>query len=211
MNFLLKSFLSSSIAGLSIAHQAAATNLCNGSGDEVHYGHFNAVDICRNDTIECDDEYAAYKGEGRAWILPNTTVNPNKQSIKAALTDFVQNRIRSHQPQIRWGFFNSSFISPDGKKLNGFTSIGGFGFDLTYTEADLKSSRKIQAPETFAPHTLAINHCQQKGYLPSSRTIYYYFPTLIEANTGAIPFEGLMKTTATVKAVAKPKKPFSGL
>lgn len=192
--------------------------LCEGRGDEVKFGNDNDIDICRDENVNCDEGYV--NGDGRAWIFPIGTVagssgvelNTSSQ-IKSALTRFVAGNggLSKQRSQIRWGFFESSFTEPKGKSLTDFTSIGGFAFGLAYIEADQKSSRIIKAPGSFAQYSLVVNHCDKAGYLPSARTIYYYFPQLVEENTGPIPFEGLMSSRATVNAVPKPKKPFSGI
>ena len=210
--------LIASIAAISIPNTALSAELCSGRGDEIKYSrNFNNIDICRNETVTCDDGYKS--GEGYAWVFPKGTISASRESradspsqIQNSLKKFVTDKggLPKHKPQIKWGFFQSSFIDPKGRKLSSFTRIGGFGFELSYTEADQKSSRTIKTPDTFANHALAVNHCEKIGYLPTARTIYYYFPRLVEDNTGPIPFEALMSSYATVKAVPKPKKPFSG-
>lgn len=205
------------IGAICIPNSALAIDLCSGRGDEIKFGSFNSIDPCRDETVDCDDGYK--NGNGNAWVFPKGTItgaggsgSSSASQIQSGLTRFVVGKggLSKHNPQIKWGFFQSSFIEPKGRTLVEFTSIGGFGFKLSYTEADQKSSRTIKAPETFAEYALVVNHCEKAGYLPSARTIYYYFPQLIEENTGPIAFEALMSSRATVKAVPKPKKPFSG-
>lgn len=200
------------LAGLLLPGASYALELCSGKGDMVFYGRFNDIDICRQDQIECKDGYT--DGAGRAWIFPTGTIrSAPSASLQKQLIDFITSKrgLADRSPQIQWGFFSSDFVEPKGRRLREFTSIGGFGFKLSYTEADLKSTRTIAAPETFAQHTVVVNHCEKAGYLPVARTIYYYFPELAEENTGPIPFEALMSSKAAVKAVPKPGKPFSGV
>jgi len=206
-----------------IPNSALSIGLCKRSGDHINFGS-PSIDPCSDDavlhgegTFVCDDGYM--NGNGNAWIFPSGTITGSGSSesssashIESDLTRFVVGKggLSKHNPQIKWGFSQSSFVEPKGRTLGKFTELRGFAFNLSYTEADQKSIRTIKSPDTFAKYVLVVLHCDKAGYLPYARTAYYYFPQLIEENTGPIAFEALMSTRATLKTVPKPKKPFSG-